>query len=323
MAIPREFATSNPLVRDELSRIPLPVGQHVGDFVSPDFGVDAEIVDNVIAAEHNLDLDDLRAPDAPAKQIRFETGTTATIRLVERAQKSTLDARKIQEAGSRGVNILADRATMHRQDILDAKEYRIAQLAFAAANFGASHKDVTGLNFRTIDIYDKVEGWKEVIVQDGRFMPEYGVIGRDAWKAARANAEFNKFVSGPNIKSGSSQLSLANFAEYLGLKEVRLADFRRKIGSAGTLTQFWDKQTFLLFTQQPTLSDRTFMATPVCTYGPEFGNSPGHTDGALVDVRTSELSGVDGLMELGAYHRYISSIFNANLAFLVTGIVGT
>lgn len=319
MAIPREYATSNPLVRDELSRIPLPIGSHVGDFVAPDFPVDAEIVDNVIAAEHALNLDDLRAPDAPAKQIRFETGSTSTIRVVERALKTTMDSRKIEEAGNRGVNLIADRLAMLGGDIMDAKEYRIAQLAFAAANFSGPHKDVTGLNFRTIDIYGKVEAWKEQILTDGRFMPEYGLIGRDAWVAARQNAEFNKFVSGPNIKSGASSLTLANFAEYLGLKEVRVADFRRKIGTVGAAqTQFWDRQTFLLFAQQRTVSDRTFMQTPVCPYGPAQGAS----QGTLLDARTDNLSGTDRLTEVGAYHRYISSIFNANLAFLATGIVG-
>jgi hypothetical protein len=320
MAIPREYATSNPLVRDELSRIPLPIGAHVGDFVAPDFPVDAEIVDNVIAAEHALNLDDLRAPDAPAKQVRFETGSTSTIRIVERALKTTMDSRKIEEAGSRGVNLIADRLAMLAADIMDAKEYRIAQLAFAAANFAGSHKDVTGLNFRTIDIYAKVETWKEQILTDGRFMPEYGLIGRDAWLAARQNAEFNKFVSGPNIKSGASALTLANFAEYLGLKEVRIADFRRKLGNvSASQTQFWDRQTFLLFAQQKTVSDRTFMQTPVCPYGP----AQGATQGTLLDARTDNLSGTDRLTEVGAYHRYISSIFNASLGFLATGIVAT
>jgi hypothetical protein len=70
MAIPREYATSNPLVRDALSRIPLPVGTRGGDFVAPDYPVDAEIVDNVTAAEHALNQDDLRAPDAEAKSVR-------------------------------------------------------------------------------------------------------------------------------------------------------------------------------------------------------------------------------------------------------------
>jgi hypothetical protein len=161
MAIPREYATSNPLVRDALSRIPLPVGTRGGDFVAPDYPVDAEIVDNVTAAEHALNQDDLRAPDAEAKSVRFETGSTSTIRLTERALKTTMDARKIEEAGSRGVNLVADRLAMLRDDILDNKENRIATKALTAANYGASHKDVTGLNFRTIDIYAKVQTWQE------------------------------------------------------------------------------------------------------------------------------------------------------------------
>jgi hypothetical protein len=323
MAIPREYATSNPLVRDELSRRPKPVGTHVGDFVAPDYPVDAEIVDNVQSADHALNLDDLRAPGAEAKVVQFETGTTSTIRLVERAQKSTLDARKIEEAGSRGVDILADRAMLHEQDIMDAKEYRTAQLVFAAANFSGAHKDVTGLNFRTIDIYAKVQTWQEQIITDGQFPANRALIGRDAWNYARQNAEFNKFVAGPSIKGGSRDLTLERFAEYLGLEEVRIADFRRRLGSVGaSLTQFWARDQFLLFCNQSTLSDRTFAQTPVATYGPEFGNAGGQT-GAKVDVRTAIRHGIEGLMEVGAFHRYIVSLFNANLGFLATGIVGS
>jgi hypothetical protein len=319
MAIPREYATSNPLVRDALSRIPLPVGTRGGDFVAPDYPVDAEIVDNVTAAEHALNQDDLRAPDAEAKSVRFETGSTSTIRLTERALKTTMDARKIEEAGSRGVNLVADRLAMLRDDILDNKENRIATKALTAGNYGASHKDVTGLNFRTIDIYAKVQTWQEAIILDGRFPANRAIIGRDAWNFARQNAEFNKFVAGPSIKGGARDLTLARFAEYLGLEEVRLVDYRRKIGSTtASLTQFWTKDTFLLFCNQPSLSDRTFMSTPVCLYGPEFGSN-----NASVDARTAELSGTERLLEAGAYHRYSVQLLNANLAFLVTGIVGS
>jgi hypothetical protein len=60
------------------------------------------------------------------------------------------------------------------------------------------------------------------------------------------------------------------------------------------------------------------MSTPVCLYGPEFGAS-----NATVDARTAEVSGTDRLLEAGAYHRYSVQLLNANLAFLVTGIVGS
>lgn len=319
MAIPREYATSNPVVRDALAQIPLSAGTRVGDFVAPDFPVDAEIVDTVTTAEHALDLDDLRAPDAAAKEVRFETGTVGTVTIVERALKTKMDSRKIEEAGSRGVDLIAQRADLLRTDIIDAKEKRIADLAFAAANFAASHKDVTGLNFRTIDLYNFVSNFQETIISDGRFPANRGLIGRNAWRFARQNAEFNKFVAGPNIKAGSNFLTLANFAEYLGLDEVRIADFRRKIGSTGSLTQFWDLNTFLLFTNQVTLSDRTFAATPVSPYG----EAQGAAQGTLIDVRTEPLPGVERLTEVGVFHRYRSSLRNASLAFLVTGIIGT
>jgi hypothetical protein len=319
MAIPREYATSNPLVRDALAAIPLPIGTRVGDFVAPDYPIDAEIVDTVTPAEHKLNLDDLRAPDAEATSIRFETGSTGTISVVERALKTTMDSRKIEEAGSRGVDLVAERARYLRDDILDAKEYRIAQLVMTAGNYAAGHKDVTGLNFRTIDIFAKVSDWQETIVADGSYPAEFAVIGRAAWKAARQNAEFNKFVSGPNIKSGARDLTLANFAEYLGLQEVRVADFRRKIGNASTATQFWTTDSFLLFCRQNTVSDRTLAVTPVVPYG-QYQQAAA---GTLVDVRTAKLSGTEELTEVGAYHRYIPLLRNASLGFLVTGIVNT
>lgn len=318
MAIPREYKNSNPLVRDELARIPLPTGTRVGDFVAPDYPIDAETVDNVVPAEHKLNLDDLRAPDAPANNVRFETGSITTISIVERALKTTMDSRKIEEAGDRGVDIVAERLRYLRDDIMDAKEYRIAQKVLAPANFGATHKDTTGLNFRTIDLFKYVSDWQEKVVADGRYPANRAVIGREAWNFARQNAEFMKFVAGPTIKAGARDLTLEKFAEYLGLDEVRIGDFQRVIGNGSTPTQFWTKNTFLLFCHQPTVSDRTFAATPVCPYG-QYQKA---AEGTLVDARVAELPGTEELTEAGAYHRYITSIRNANLGFLVTGIVG-
>ncbi|HXG58192.1 MAG TPA: hypothetical protein VNL91_04145 [Thermoanaerobaculia bacterium] len=313
MAIPREYATSNPVVRDALARIPLPTGTRAGDFVAPDYPIDAEIVDTVTVGEHDLNLDDLRAPDAKAKEVRFETGETGTISIVERALKTTMDSRKIEEAGARGVDLVAERLALLRNDIMDAKEYRIAQLVTDAANFAADHKE-NGTNFRTADLYAEIQAAQEKLIADGNFPAEYAMIGRDAWLAARRNAEFNKFVAGPNIKAGSRDLTLANFAEYLGLREVRIGDFRRRIG--GVVTQFWPTDSFLLFARQATLSNRTFAQVPVCPYGPEQGNA-----GALVDARTAQLSGTELLTEVGAYHRYKPILLNAKLGYLFTGIV--
>jgi hypothetical protein len=91
---------------------------------------------------------------------------------------------------------------------------------------------------------------------------------------------------------------------------------------SASLTQFWARDQFLLFCNQTTLSDRTFAQTPIATYGPEFAGVSGGS-GAKVDVRTAALHGIEGRMEVGAFHRYIVSLFNANLGFLVTAIVGT
>ncbi|MFZ2492523.1 MAG: major capsid protein [Thermoanaerobaculia bacterium] len=315
MAIPREYATSNPQVRDALAMIPLPAGVRIGDFVAPDYPVEAEVVDSVVVGEHKLDLDDLRAPDAEAKSVRFETGSSSTISIVERALKTTMDSRKIEEAGARGVDLIAQRLDMLRADIMDAKEYRIAQAVLAAASYGATHK-VAATNFRTADLYSTFEAAQEVIVADGNYPAEYALFGRTAWKHMRTNAEFNKFVAGPTIKSGARDLTLERAAEYLGLKEVRVGDFRRNIG--GTVTQFWTTDSVLLFSRQATVSTRTLAVTPVCPYG-QYQNV---AEGTLVDARTSKLSGTDELLEVGAYHRYISLLRNANLGFLWTGVVG-
>jgi hypothetical protein len=334
MAIPREYSTSNPVVRDALALIPQPVGNKIGFFVAPDFPIDAEIVDHIITAEHTLELDDLRAPDAEAKEVRFETGVVGTVSVVERALKNKMDARKIEEAGIRGVDLIATRLAMLRQDIFDAKEYRIGQLAFGAANFGASHKDITGLNFRTLDL----QGWFDVTVQeallaDGNFAANSIAFGRLAWTAAKKNDTFRKWAggvaTGAAVAAAESRLTLDMFAEFLGLKpgSVLMGDFRRKIGkNATTRTIFWDENTFLAFYQQPTLSDRAFMATPVCPYGSLFsGDDPGQAtaEGTLVDARTDMLSGTERLLEVGAYHRYRSYISNANLGYLANGIVST
>lgn len=320
MAIPREYATSNPVVRDALSVIPLDskYGTRVGDFVAPDFPVDAEQIDVMLEANHSLDLDDLRAADALAKEVRFEQGTSASITVVERAQKSKIDSRKVADAGRYGIDILADRAAIHRADILDGKEYRIASLVLAAANYAASHKDVTGLNFRTIDLMTYVDTWNTAVSDDGGFDLQYAIIGRNAWRFARANAAFREFAGGSDATAGVQDLTLAAFAQYLGLKEVRIGNYKRKIGNATTATQFWTTDSMVIFARnEETLSTNTFAATPVVPYGAEFG-----ANGALVDVRTEDLPGTERMTEIGAYHRYRSLIRNASLGFLVTGIVG-
>lgn len=336
MPIPREYLTSNPAVRDALALIPQPVGNKIGDFVAPDFPIDAEVVDHVTTAEHALELDDLRAPDAQAKEIRFETGSVGTVSIVERALKTTMDSRKIEEAAKRafnlGVDLVAQRLAYLRQDIMDAKEYRIGQLSFAAANFAAGHKDITGLNFRTLDL----QGWfddsvQEVLLTDGNFAANKIAMGRKVWTGIKKNDVFRKWAggiaTGAAVAAAESRLTLDMFAEFIGLQSgmVRVGDFRRKIGkNATTRTIFWDEQTFLAFYQQDTISDRTFSATPVCPYGPEFSGDDagqGTPAGTLVDARTDMLSGTERLVEAGAYHRYKSFIANASLGFLVTGVV--
>lgn len=319
MAIPREYASSNPQVRDALTNIPVErqTGTAAGDFVAPDYALDAEAVDVFTDAVHNLDLDDLRAADAEAKAVRFEVGTSASITVVERAKKTRIDSRKIEDAGRYGIQLVAKRAADLRTDILDAKEYRIAALVTTAASFAADHRDVTGLNFRTIDLQTKSDEWAQEIADDGGFAPNRAIIGTTAWRHARANAAFREFAGGSDLNASASDLTLATFAEFLGLDEVRIGSYRRRIGNDTTATQFWPVNSFLMFSQNDTISTNTFAATPVVPYGAEFGSN-----GALVDVRTAELQGTELLTEVGAYHRYRPLLRNASLGFIVTGIVG-
>jgi hypothetical protein len=318
MPIPREYATSNPEVREELARIPIGGGTHVGEFVAPDFPIDAEVVDTVSMADHKLNLDDMRSEDAPAKTIRFEEGDTDTISIVERALKTTIGSRKIEEAGKRGVNLVADRLALLRDDILDAKEYRRAQLVMTAANYGGTHK-ANAKNFRTASLISEVDAAKDVIIDDGHFEPRFGLIGRAAWRAVRRNAEFREFAGGSDQKAGASDLTLKALAEFLDLDEIVKASFYRIIGNDAAPTQFWTTDSFLVFHKQKTLSSRTLAQTAVCPYG-KYQNI---AEGTLVDARTEPLPGTDRLTEAGAYHRYKVLGCNFDLGFLFTGIVDT
>jgi hypothetical protein len=319
MAIPREYATSNPMVRDALSAIPATyrAGTPTGDFVAPDIRIDAEAVDYLVEAEQNLDLDDLRAADAEAKEVRFAQGTSGSLSVVERAKKTHVDTRKIEDAGRYGIDILAQRGDLLRADILDAKEYRIATLVTTAASFAAGHKDVSGLNFRTGDLQTLADGWNNTIADDGGFQARRGIIGKTAWLHVRKNATFREFAGGSDATATLGDLSLAAFAEFIGLDEVRIGNYKRKIGNATTATQFWPVDSFLMFAQNDTVGTNTFAATPVVPYGPEFGSN-----GQLVDVRTEPMPGTERRTEVGVYHRYRPVGRNWSLAFLVTGIVG-
>lgn len=316
MSIPREYATSNPIVRDALALIPPPRGTRAGDFVAPDFRVDAEVVDVLTVAAHDLNLDDARAADAMAKAVQFETGSTAAITVTEHALTNTMDSRKIEEAANRdpaiAVNLVTERLSLLRDDILDVKEYLIAQLTMGTSTYAGDHQ-TNAVNWRTADLFSTIEAAQEFLVSDGDYPGTRLLLGKTAWAGARLNAEFGKFVAGPTIKPGASELTLARFAEYLGLDEVRVADFRRKI--AGVSTQFWPVTSALLFAENATLSNRTLAQTPVCPYGPEQGNS-----GALVDARTAAVGGTALLTEVGAYHRYRPLIRNASLGFLWTNV---
>lgn len=318
MAIPNAYPTSNRLVRDALAAIPISNGNRIGDFVAPDVTIPAETVDSVVISTHKLDLDDLRAADAQAKQVRFGVGTSESISVVEHALKTTIDARVDENAALSGVNIIAERLALLREDILDAKEYRIAALVLTAANYDADHKDVTGLNFRTLDMQAKVDEWGDKIATEGGFAPDRAMISRSAWLAARQNASFREFAGGSDAGAGANDLTLANFAQFIGVTEVRIGDYKRTLANGAAATQFWTAATFLLFRSAPTISTRTLAATPVVPYGAAFGSN-----GQLVDARTAKLDGTEMLTEIGCYHRYKSLLRNSNLGFLVTGIVNT
>lgn len=310
MPIPAETATSNPVVRDALQLIPNARGTKVGDIVMPDYSVDAETVDYQTAVEHSLNLDDLRAPDAEAKEVQFGEGALATISVREHAQKSKVDKRKIEQAGARGVDILADRAALHRADIEDVKEYRIAQLSTSSANYGADHKS-TGDDFSAAGIRSIIDGGRDAIVDDGYFDAGDLIIGAGTLRAFRVNPDLESWVG------ERGDIDEAAIAQYLGVNRVIVARYRRKIGNGTGVTEFWPLDFALLVSNRPTLSTRTFGATIVTPYGATFGRN-----GVLTDVRTADISGTEGLMEVAAYQRYRPVLLNDNLAFLWYGITG-
>jgi len=325
MAIQKTHANSNPVVADEVARRPYLRGNQVGDFVAPDFPIDAELVDKVTTVEHKLNLDDVRAPGAEFKKVDFEgPGSKEAISVVERGQKSTLDSREIEDAGKAGIQLLADRAQMHRDDVLDAKEYRISQISTTTGNFGTNHKDTSAVNFATVDLIKTFDTAQEYIVTEGRFgRATKGVIGRKALRAARLNQKFADFCRNmPGLRgvseSGGQSRTLAALAEYLELDEIRLADFNRVLGDDTTPTDFWPSDFFLLFGSNPTVSDRTFASTVVVPYG-QYQEV---AEGTLVDVRVKKLPNVEELTEVSACERYRHYLLNANMAFIWTGIVG-
>ncbi len=319
MPIPREYATSNPVVRDRLSGMAFQVGTRIGDFVAPEYLIDAEAVDSVTTATHNLDLDDLRAADAEAKEVRFGQGASESLTVVERARKTKMDSRKIEDAGKNGVQLIADRAATLREDHIDAQEYRVGALVTAAANFSAGHKDVTGLNFRTLDLQAYADTWRAAIADDGGFEPEFAEIGDLALRYAKQNSAFREFAGGSDAGASAADLSLANLAEFMGLREIRRGKYSRKIGNDTTATQFWPTNSFLMFAKNDTITTNTFATTLVVPYG-QYQRAAG---APTLDVRTENLPGTERLTEVGVYKRYRTLIRNANLGFLVTGIVGT
>jgi hypothetical protein len=325
MSIPQEYETSNPLVRDELAKRPYDMGDRGGDFVAPDFAVDVEKVSTITPYDHKLSLDTLRAADAAAKSIRFGTGSTSTLSVVEHAQKSTTDSRKVEEAGKRdpfiATNLLTDIAEFHRNDILDGKEYRIASAVTSSANFDASHHDAA-VNFKTANLIDLMDAAQIVIKKDGRFgRAKKATLGYKTFRIIRNNTGFINFcASSPAgmgvLTSGGRQRTLQALADYLELDEIRLVDFERVLVGDTDPTEFWPNDHFLLFGVENSVSNKTFAQTIVCPYG----QYQGVANGTLVDVRTAELPGTDRMTEVGAYHRYQPYILNAERAFLWTAI---
>jgi hypothetical protein len=324
MAIFKTHGKTNPVVADELAERPYPTGDRAGDFVAPDFPIDAELVDKMTTVEHKLHLDDLRAPGAAAKTIEFEgPPTKESISVVEHAQKSTLDSREIEDAGKAGITLLTDRAELHRNDVLDVKEYRISAMSTTTGNFPSTHREA-GLNFKTENLILRLDDVQEKIKKDGRWgKAKFGLMGTRTFRAMRANEGFAKFcASNPGTfgvqESGSRQRNLIALATYLELDELRVADFSRVLGNDTDPTEFWPTDFFLVFGREKTTSTRTFAQTVVVPYG----TYQDVAEGTLVDVRTDKLSGTDELMEVGAYHRYRTYLLNANQAFLFTEIEG-
>jgi hypothetical protein len=322
MAIPREYETSNKLVRDDLAKRPYETGERAGDFVAPDYPVDAEKVSHVVIADHKLSTDDMRAADALAKEIRFETGSTAEVSVIERAQKSTIDSRKIEEAAERGdLSIVTDRAQMHRGDILDLKEMRIASLVTSPANYASGHKQA-GVNLATVDLIGLMDTMQDAIKVNGRRgKATRAVLGTKSWRAIRRNEDFAAFASKNPAQfgtSGSRERSLVALAAFLELDEVRIADFSRTLDSDTAMTDFWPLDSFLLFGTARTLSNHALAQTVVVPYG----QYQGAAQGTVVDVRTAKLQGTEEITEIGAYHRYRTYLTNANRGFLLYETLG-
>jgi hypothetical protein len=324
----QEYETSNPLVRDELAKRPYDMGSRGGDFVAPDFPVEVEKVSTIVPYEHKLSLDTLRAAGSPAKMIRFGKGSTGTLTVVEHAQRSTTDSREIEAAAKRdpfvATSLITDVAEFHRNDILDGKEYRIASAVTDPDNFDPTHT-ADGINFRTANLIDLMDGAQDLIKTDGRFgRARRATIGRKTLRHVRKNEGFAKFcASNPGLtgvsESGSMQRNLIALAAYLELEEIRLVDFSRVLEGDTNPTDFWPDDHFLLFGNEATLSTKTFAQTMVVPYG----QYQGVAEGTLVDVRVEELPGTTRLTEVGAFHRYQAYIMNANRAYLWTNVVGT
>lgn len=321
MAIPANAQTSNPLVRDALAGIPLDNGAHVHEKIFPNVSVDAERVNTLVTVEQALELDSLRAVGAEFKEVTFAEGALAEIALVERGQKSTIDARQVELAGVRGVNLQAERAAFHRQDIADIFEYLGVTLGTTGSNFAASHTD-DAINFLATGIKDVFEAACEVILADGGFDPRTpGLgsweIGTTVYSILRNNPDIKAFAGvGGGVAAAKVNLAVLEAFFDMPPGSITVARYRRQIGAnAAAKTEFFPVASALLHVSRPTLTNRTFGATPHCLYGSEFGRA-----GVDYDARTEPLPGIEKRIEIGAMRRARSLILNASLGFLWTGV---
>lgn len=313
MAIPRNYRTSNPIVRDALADIPRAMGTKAGHVAMPDVPIPAEIVTSVSVVEHSLNLDDLRAPGTLAKEVTFEGSTSTEISVIEHAQKSTLDIRDIEAAGVYGVQMMAERASLHRQDIEDAKEFRIATLATTIANYDAAHSNA-GDDLSAVGLRGMYAGWANPIKTAG-FAPTDMILSPNAVTAFANNAEMQAWF-GSKGEGFIDEAVIKAFFRIPG--QVIVADYSRILGNGTAPTSFWPASFVLLVSNsQPSISNRVFGATPVVPYGAAFGKG-----GVITDVRTADLPGVEGLREVGAFQRYRPMGLNFNLAFFSSAVVG-
>ena len=300
--------TVNLTVRDALALRPFQRGTRIGTDILPDYAITQETASYIVTSEQSLSLDDLRAEGALAKEVVFDPNALATIVTHERMQKSTIDKRRVELDRQVGVDALADRAEFHRTDIEDIKEFRIATLLTTAVNYPVTHR-LAGQNFGAAGIKTLIDTGRDLVLNDGGHDLTGMEVGISAWRRLQVNPDIIAFA-------GTTRITPEIVAEYFELPVVKIGRFSRRLANTAVQAAFWPVDTAVLYSVQKSLSNRTLGVNAVVPYGADFNRA-----GVITDVRTSEITGVEGLVEVAACQRYQPVITNQNLGYIFTGIV--